>query len=171
MGITSTVPSFVHCLRPPRTFNMKTVMLALLVAVAVADKAPSLTYDGPRAASTLPVRQVAILRDDRVNPENGVYSFDVETEDGIRRSESGSVGGGQQGSVSFTFPDGQVFDLKFVADENGYQPISSFLPVAPAFPHPIPQFVLDQIAFAAEEDARAARGEQRQAASGSTPQQ
>ena len=50
-----------------------------------------------------------------------------------------------------------------MANENGFQPQSDVLPVAPAFPHPIPQFVLDQIAFAAEEDARKAREGQRQA--------
>ena len=38
-----------------------------------------------------------------------------------------------------------------MADENGYQPQSSLLPVAPAFPHEIPEFVLEQIAKAAEE--------------------
>ncbi|MCL4156239.1 UNVERIFIED_CONTAM: hypothetical protein GTU68_015356, partial [Idotea baltica] len=106
---------------------------------------------------------VKIIRDDRVNPEAGSYSFDVETEDGIVRSESGSplsIDGyptGQQGSISFTFPNGEEYDLKFVANENGFQPESSWLPVAPEFPHPIPQFVLDQIAFAAKEDAEKAR--------------
>ncbi|MCL4148985.1 UNVERIFIED_CONTAM: hypothetical protein GTU68_019255, partial [Idotea baltica] len=100
---------------------------------------------------------IEIIRDDRVNPEGGSYSFDVETADGIVRSESGSpldIEGnptGQQGSVSFTFPNGEQFDLKFVANENGYQPESAWLPVAPEFPHPIPQFVLDQIAFAASQ--------------------
>ena len=48
---------------------------------------------------------------------------------------------------------GEVFELKFVANENGYQPESSALPVAPEFPHPIPQFVLDQIEKARREDA------------------
>lgn len=43
-----------------------------------------------------------------------------------------------------------------MANELGYQPESDLLPVAPAFPHPIPQFVLDQIEKAAEEDAAAA---------------
>ena len=52
----------------------------------------------------------------------------------------------------FTFPNGEEFSLKFVADENGYQPESDHLPVAPEFPHPIPQFVLDQIEKAARED-------------------
>ena len=74
------------------------------------------------------------------------------------RSESGYGSGPDgavesQGSVSFTHPNGEQFDLKFVADANGYQPESSALPVAPAFPHEIPQFVLDQIAFAATQDS------------------
>ena len=49
---------------------------------------------------------VQILRDDRVSPEGGSYSFDVETQDGIQRSESGSPLNvennptGQQGTVS-----------------------------------------------------------------------
>lgn len=52
----------------------------------------------------------------------------------------------------FTLPDGQLFQMSYVADENGFQPESSFLPVAPEFPHEIPQFVLDQIAKAREEE-------------------
>ena len=47
--------------------------------------------------------------------------------------------------------------MKFVANENGFQPESPFLPVAPDFPHPIPQFVLDQIAFAAQQKESQAR--------------
>lgn len=54
----------------------------------------------------------------------------------------------------YTAPNGEVVSMKFVADENGFQPESSHLPVAPEFPHPIPDFVLDQIRRAAEEDAR-----------------
>lgn len=46
-----------------------------------------------------------------------------------------------------------------MADENGFQPESDVLPVAPEFPHEIPQFVLDQIAKAAEEDAAEAANE------------
>lgn len=60
---------------------------------------------------------------------------------------------------SYTSPDGTLVEVKFVADENGYQPESDKLPVAPVFPHPIPQFVLDQIKKAAEEDAARARGD------------
>merc|ERR1712105_567355 len=125
--------------------NMKSMIFATLLAVVAAD---TLRYSDSREV-------VAIIRDDRVNPSAaGEYSFDVETADGIVRSESGYGSGPDgavesQGSVSFTHPNGESFDLKFVADAAGYKPESSALPVAPAFPHEIPQFVLDQIAFAA----------------------
>ena len=51
----------------------------------------------------------------------------------------------------FPLPNGEIFTLRFVANENGYQPESPYLPVAPEFPHEIPQFVLDQIAFAEQQ--------------------
>lgn len=60
---------------------------------------------------------------------------------------------------SYTAPDGTPVRVKFVADENGYQPQSDLLPVAPEFPHEIPQYVLDQIAFAAQEEAARSREE------------
>ncbi|XP_071516027.1 cuticle protein AMP1A-like isoform X3 [Panulirus ornatus] len=139
---------------------MKIVILAVLAAVAVAEYASHESDEVP------------ILRDDRVHDEAGTYTYSVETGDGIYLSQSGSEGPEgtivKAGEYSYTAPDGSLIELKFVADENGYQPQSDYLPVAPAFPHPIPQFVLDQIAFAAEEDAARARNEASAAASGSS---
>ena len=128
------------------------IIFACLLAVAAA--APDSGYSAPSVRLDSD-EVVPILRDDRVAPSAaGEYSFDVETGDGIVRSESGygSEDNGavaKQGTISFTHPDGSSFDLKFVANADGYQPESDALPVAPAFPHPIPQFVLDQIEFAA----------------------
>ncbi|KAF2365301.1 Insect cuticle protein [Trinorchestia longiramus] len=127
---------------------MNTIIFACLLAVAAAR--PDSGYSS-RSSDEVP-----ILRDDRVYPSAaGEYSTDTETGDGISISESGYGSGPDgavesQGSVSFTHPDGTPFQLRFVADAaGGYQPESAALPVAPEFPHPIPQFVLDQIAFAA----------------------
>lgn len=53
---------------------------------------------------------------------------------------------------SYTAPDGTEVEVKFVANEYGYQPQSDLLPVPPEFPHPIPDFVLAQIKKAQEED-------------------
>ncbi|XP_042887673.1 cuticle protein AM/CP1114-like [Penaeus japonicus] len=106
---------------------------------------------------------VAIVLDDRSPPENGAYSFQFQAENGIRQSEAGSPGlEGQtnvQGVFSFPLDDGSVAEVRYQADENGFQVQSPLLPVAPEFPHPIPQFVLDQIAFAEEQDRLEAQGQ------------
>ncbi|XP_066983866.1 cuticle protein AMP4-like [Macrobrachium rosenbergii] len=130
---------------------MKIAVLLALVAVSCADKLP---------LTNLP--PVAIVRSNQVNPDAlGAHSSDFEAENGIVFQFSGSEGatGGSNMIGSFSYPqeDGSLASVSFVADENGYQPQSDLLPVAPAFPHPIPQFVLDQIEFARLEDERNAR--------------
>ncbi|XP_064094717.1 cuticle protein AMP1A-like [Macrobrachium nipponense] len=142
---------------------MKFVILAALATLAVA--VPQQGYGAPAPRSSVrddSFEDVAILRDERVHEDDGRYNFDVEAENGIRASESGSPDGPEgtivsAGQYSYTAPDGTDVLVKYVANENGFQPQSDLLPVAPEFPHPIPQFVLDQIAFAAEEDARRGR--------------
>ncbi|XP_071521467.1 cuticle protein AMP4-like isoform X4 [Panulirus ornatus] len=121
---------------------MTLVVILAMAAVAVADN----LIDPP----------VAILRSEQINPdENGAHTFHFEADNGINFHFSGSLGpdGGSNmiGSWSYPQEDGSVASVKFVADKNGYQPQSDLLPVVPAYPHPIPQFVLDQIAFAEEE--------------------
>ncbi|XP_066983733.1 cuticle protein AM/CP1114-like isoform X2 [Macrobrachium rosenbergii] len=105
---------------------------------------------------------VAILKNEQHTPDEfGNHNSDFVAENGIEVHISGSQGesGGANviGSWSYPLEDGSKAEFKFVADENGYQPESDLLPVAPAFPHPIPQFVLDQIEFARLEDERRAR--------------
>ncbi|XP_069985448.1 endocuticle structural glycoprotein ABD-4-like [Penaeus vannamei] len=170
------------------TAEMKFVIFACVAAVAVA--APQYAYETPAptylapAASTRDqsaelIEFVPILRDDRVHEDDGRYNLDVETANGISMSQSGSPDGPdgaivKAGQYSYTAPDGTLVEVKFVANENGFQPQSDLLPVAPEFPHPIPQFVLDQIAFAAEEDAareRAEAAELKAAASVNVPSQ
>ncbi|XP_047469760.1 cuticle protein AMP1A-like [Penaeus chinensis] len=125
---------------------MKFVIIACVAAVAFA--APQ--YDSSEEF-------VPILKDDRVHEDDGTFNFDFEAANGIRVSQAGSPDGDEDavikaGEYSYTAPDGTPVVVKYVADENGFQPQSDLLPVAPEFPHPIPQFVLDQIAKAAEED-------------------
>ncbi|XP_047469530.1 cuticle protein AM1199-like [Penaeus chinensis] len=164
-GVRSSITSCCRHEKDVNTSKMNTLFLSLLVAVVAAERLP-LSYDAPAPHTSSPVQQIPIIRDERVHPAaDGIYSFDVETGDGIVRSESGGPGGAQQGTVSFTFPDGQIFNLQFVADVNGYQPQSPFLPVAPAFPHPIPAHALEQIERGRLELEARAREEQRQSSS------
>ncbi|XP_068228011.1 larval cuticle protein 65Ag1-like [Palaemon carinicauda] len=166
---------------PPVSGTWNTMIIfACLAVVSLAaprpDK-PAPSYGAPAQRSFVSSAEVpAILRDDRqMSDDASSYNFAIETEDGIQREEfgsaidSGSAEGAvaQSGKISFTLPDGQQFEMTFVADENGFQPQSSFLPVAPEFPHPIPQFVLDQIEKARREDEEAARSAPRSAPSNS----
>ncbi|KAK3854563.1 hypothetical protein Pcinc_038966 [Petrolisthes cinctipes] len=132
------------------------VVLAAVVALTVA--APGYTSH-ERSYSDNSFEFAKILRDDRHQEDDGAYNMDVETDNGIVLAESGSPsapGGAviMAGQYSYTAPDGTLVVVKYVADENGYQPFSDLLPVSPEFPHPIPDFVLEQIRRAAEEDAR-----------------
>ncbi|KAK8719074.1 hypothetical protein OTU49_014258, partial [Cherax quadricarinatus] len=141
------------------------VVLAVLASVAIA--APQYAAPAPspsRYSDDDSKENVPILRDERVHEEDGTYSVAVETGDGIQVSESGAPTGPDgaiesSGQYSYTAPDGTKVSLSYVADENGFQPQSDLLPVAPEFPHEIPEFVREQIAFAAKEDAEREREE------------
>nr|XP_045621206.1 cuticle protein AM1199-like isoform X1 [Procambarus clarkii] len=119
------------------------VIFACLAAVAAA--APQL-LDSP------PV--VAILRDDRRDDGNGNFNYAFEADNGIAVDISGTPGAeGQsnmQGFYRFTLPDGTIAEVRFIADENGFQPESSLLPT----PHPLPAHALEQVRFAEEQRAR-----------------
>ncbi|CAL4173246.1 unnamed protein product, partial [Meganyctiphanes norvegica] len=124
------------------TTNMMKIALIVLclAAMALADIKP------------VPL----LLRSNVVNiDEDGAHSMDIEVDNGVSFQLSGRQGenGGANmiGSYKMLNAEGELVDVKFVANEFGFQPESSLLPVAPAFPHPIPQFVLDQIAFAEQQ--------------------
>ncbi|XP_068216167.1 cuticle protein AMP4-like [Palaemon carinicauda] len=123
--------------------------IILVATLAVASGRPQ-DLEEPEAAKI-----IEILLDERVQPEEGIYSFQVETENGIVLKEEGIAGAkGQtnvQGSFSYPLEDGTVVEVTYTADENGFQVQSPLLPVAPEFPHPIPDFVREQIAFAEEQ--------------------
>ncbi|KAK8389129.1 hypothetical protein O3P69_020838 [Scylla paramamosain] len=132
-----------------------------LFAVAVA--AFHLSLAAPADLSS--EEDIPIVKDERVLEDDGKFNFEIETGNGIRMSQGGSPDGvdgavNHAGQYSYTAPDGTLVELKFVANENGFQPQSALLPVAPEFPHPIPQFVLDQIAFAALQDAKESEEEE-----------
>ena len=67
-----------------------------------------------------------------------------QTDDGSSRQETGSVKqvGGEEansisGQYSWTSPEGELVSFTYVADENGFQPQGSHIPVdnTPIHPH------------------------------------
>jgi len=124
-------------------FTMRFLIFSLCVAAALALPADL------EQKEVVPI----LKKDFRVSSsEAGGYTLDVETGDGISRSEVGVSGANGAvevaGQISFYLPDGTLYEQKFVSGPNGYQPISDFIPVGPAWP----QWAIDQ---AAEQRARA----------------
>lgn len=50
----------------------------------------------------------------------------------------------------FTFPDGTVAEITYVADENGYRPISPLIPTPP----PLPEHVYELLRIAEQQRAQ-----------------
>lgn len=106
-------------------------MFASLIALAVA--VPQ------QQASTEPI---PILRQEQEVNFDGSYRWAYETGNGIQAEESGSLkklapdqdAMVATGSYSYTAPDGQVISVKYIADENGFQPTGDHLPTPPPIP-------------------------------------
>ncbi|CAL4088567.1 unnamed protein product, partial [Meganyctiphanes norvegica] len=119
--------------------NMKSFILACLVVVATC-----------RPQEDIPV---LIIRQENSGVEGAVFSHEFEADNGIIQAKTGAAGSaGQsnfQGSFSVPLDDGSIGQLTYVADENGYQPTSNLLPVAPA----LPAHVVEMLEFVASQQA------------------
>nr|CAD7398850.1 unnamed protein product [Timema poppensis] len=141
-----------HSSRKLHSTMMKIVILSCLLAAALAAPPPLLKLD--------PKEPIPILAQSNILNEDGTFQNSYESADGTKAESSGTLkdlGDKEgpssiiQGSYSFITPDGQLFELRYIADENGFQPQASFLPVAP----PIPEEILKSLAYNAahpEED-------------------
>ncbi|KAM7343817.1 larval cuticle protein 4-like [Cochliomyia hominivorax] len=76
-----------------------------------------------------------------VNPHGFEYGY--ETTNHIRAAAHGDEHGNIQGDFEWLAPHGEHIAVKYVADENGYQPSSDVLPT----PHPIPVAILKSIEY------------------------
>ncbi|XP_076256905.1 endocuticle structural glycoprotein SgAbd-1-like [Rhynchophorus ferrugineus] len=84
---------------------------------------------------------VAILSQNSDVSPDGSFQWNYESADGTAQQQSGQLkqvgeeaGEAVSGSASYTDPEGNSHQLSYVADENGYQPQSADIPVAPEIP-------------------------------------
>ncbi|EDV96270.1 pupal cuticle protein Edg-78E [Drosophila grimshawi] len=76
---------------------------------------------------------------------DGNYQYSFETSNGIQAQEAGNPNG-VSGTVAWVSPEGEQISLQYTADENGYHPVGSHLPVPP----PIPDAILRSLQYNAE---------------------
>ncbi|CAL7948818.1 unnamed protein product [Xylocopa violacea] len=82
----------------------------------------------------------AIVKQSQDISPDGSYSYSYETENGIYHSETGSpvVTDARsapavvtQGQYQYTAPDGTPISVRYVADQNGFQPEGEHIPSVP----------------------------------------
>lgn len=100
--------------------------------------------------SPIPILKQAL---DGPNPD-GSYNYSYETGNGIQVQEDGHLNNVSidsealeaRGTFSFTDTDGQIYQITYVADENGFQPEGAHLPTAP----PVPPQIQKALRYIAE---------------------
>ncbi|XP_065163187.1 endocuticle structural glycoprotein SgAbd-8-like [Atheta coriaria] len=121
---------------------MKYIVFVALIGVTIA---------APQGPTTEPV---PILRQEQEVNFDGSYKWNYETGNSITAEEQGFLkNAGQpeqeaqvaQGQYKYTSPEGQVIELSYIADENGFQPVGAHLPTPPPIPAAI-QKALDYLA-------------------------
>lgn len=75
--------------------------------------------------------------------EDGSYAYQYQTSNGIAGQESGVGGYYASGSNAYYAPDGQLIQLTYTADSNGYHPAGAHLPTPP----PIPASILKSLEY------------------------
>ncbi|KXJ79318.1 cuticle protein CP14.6-like [Aedes albopictus] len=121
---------------------MKLFVVAVALLVALVHAAPQSHQD---AGSQI------LSQNSDIQPD-GSFNYAFETDNGIKVEDQGTIKrvkvpktdqtgrtigedevpvAVQTGSFQYTAPDGQVYTVKYIADENGFQPQGAHLPVAP----------------------------------------
>ncbi|XP_066139268.1 cuticle protein CP14.6-like [Euwallacea fornicatus] len=102
------------------------LILALSALAAVAVAAPA-SQDA----------QASVVKNDAdVAPDS--YNYSYETSNGISAGEQGQLNNAGseteslavRGEFKYTGPDGVVYQVSYVADDNGFQPLGAHLPVS-----------------------------------------
>ncbi|XP_076055342.1 cuticle protein AMP4-like [Oratosquilla oratoria] len=113
---------------------MKLILIAAFVAIVAADERP-----------------VEVIVDERVAPEAGVYSTNIQLDNGISISENGGPGSLGQTNVegTYSFPDenGNEIVVHYSAGEGGFVATGPHLPVPP----PAPAHVAKLLAIAEQQ--------------------
>nr|XP_016924632.1 pupal cuticle protein Edg-78E [Drosophila suzukii] len=116
---------------------MSKINVVVLVAVSVLLGVQARPSDTPDAHAEIRSFVNELKQDD------GSYNYQFETSNGIAQQEQGVGGYYASGSSQYYTPEGQLIQLTYTADENGFQPQGEHLPT----PHPIPEAILKSLEY------------------------
>jgi hypothetical protein len=89
---------------------------------------------------TAPVEQIPVLQENTIRDDHGQYSYNFLTGNGIARTEQGALVPNadrtknvlvQRGGYRYYLPNGELLEVNYIADENGYRVTGSHLPTPP----------------------------------------
>ncbi|XP_030385797.1 pupal cuticle protein Edg-78E [Scaptodrosophila lebanonensis] len=114
-----------------------------LVAIVALVVATALAIGEVHASHSDPADAHAEIRsyNNELKQGDGSYNYQFETTNGIAQQEQGVGGYYASGSSQYYTPDGQLIQLTYTADENGFQPQGEHLPTPP----PIPEAILKSL--------------------------
>ncbi|XP_055599749.1 endocuticle structural glycoprotein SgAbd-3-like [Uranotaenia lowii] len=122
---------------------MKVFVAVLVLSVALVHAAPQ--------GRTADFDATIVSQTSDIQPD-GSFQYAFETGNGIKVEDQGTIKevrvpktdetgrtigedvvpvAVQTGSFQYTAPDGQIYTLRYIADENGFQPQADHLPAAP----------------------------------------
>ncbi|XP_068149016.1 pupal cuticle protein Edg-78E [Drosophila tropicalis] len=113
----------------------KMQLVVILAIIAFVGQTQSFPSDNPDAHAEIRSFVNELKQDD------GSYNYQFETSNGIAQQEQGVGGYYASGSSQYYTPEGQLIQLTYTADENGFQPQGEHLPTPP----PIPEAILKSL--------------------------
>ncbi|CAH1104435.1 unnamed protein product [Psylliodes chrysocephalus] len=138
---------------------MKTLVFLVVFIHSVLAQGRPRTIPSPSGSS--PDGNARILSGNNEFNFDGTYQWSFQADNGISAQETSQIKNSNsqepveetQGNFEYTAPDGSSIQVRYIANEDGFQPQGAHLPVAPPIPVEIQRSLEWNAAHPEEDDA------------------